>query len=179
MVTITKSAAARAGRDERRERLRLLLGDAGYLSKSELARRLEIDRKTIYTDLAALERDIPIEERERLPAHALSLLNQAEKGLMAALGLAVRAEDSDRITRTSRALIELAERRVRVAGLLGLVDLKEANPLLNMLGRTDARTGVTEWALQVVPGLSEEQQAALIKAAAMRARGEPIVQVRK
>lgn len=159
--------------EERREKLRRLLAGSGRaLSDNSLAQAIGCDRGTVRHDRAVLLAEVPPEARAQLPAHTLLIFEHVEQKLLHVLsGQGLAPEQAERI---AERLLSLQERRIRVAGMLGILDLKErpssSSGGLAMGARFDPRSGLVEFMLQSVPEMSEDQQASFIKRATLIAR---------
>lgn len=157
---------------DRRDKLRRLLAGTGRtLGDTALAQALGCDRKTIANDREVLAAELPIEARAELPAHTLLLFEHLEGVALRRLQAADAAGDDEGVARYLDRLASLGERRVRVAGFLGVLDLKRADPLgMSIAARFNPVTGVAEFAAHMVPDLTPEQHVEFVKRATALAR---------
>lgn len=164
---------------QRREKLRsLLLGSGPAMSMTALAQSLGVSRQTLYEDIRALRAEVPQEEAEALPSHVFLMFDRAEHALLLGLQEAEKAKSLKHLGPLADRLASLAEKRVRVAGLLNVVSLREQptgfSNGLALGARVNPGTGVMEFMLQSIPGMTEEQQVALIKNATRLAGQEAL-----
>lgn len=162
---------------------RLLSGAGPALTVTEIARECKVGRKTTYEDLKRVRALVPAEEKENLASNSFLLFDRATTAVLAALqDVSRQVPDPDAPGRTtmknphlagllSEKLVNVVERRVRVAQMLSLIPPeppKYAAPQATV--RMDAGRGILELMLNAMPELSEDQQVAFIKKATLVAQ---------